>query len=182
MGIHPQAAHGQGSLQQQVSTSMVCAMAQSGIRSQDPYLRCMWTDCSHGDRDGTGSGKAAAATADALTSISKMADCAGAERRVRVPLGPSFWNSSSDKPVGLRSEFQTSTYGKHITREALTSTQQAHPCQTCKSSARPAKGPLGSLAGHSGRSSHCLQASTPGIPSRLSPERRCLPGKMCSRL
>lgn len=43
----------------------------------------------------------------ALRSKPGRADCADAERGVRVPLWSSFCNSSSDKPVGLRSEFQT---------------------------------------------------------------------------
>lgn len=72
------------------------------------------TDCVCGGRDGMGPGKAVA-----LRSKPGRADCADAERGVRVPLWSSFCNSSSDKPVGLRSEFQTRTYVKHLTHEAL---------------------------------------------------------------
>ena len=72
------------------------------------------TDCVYGGRDDMGPGKAAV-----LGPKTGRADCADAERGVRVPLWSSFCNSSSDKPVNLRSEFQTRTYVKHFTHEAL---------------------------------------------------------------
>ena len=63
----------------------------------------------YGGRDGMGLGKAVAVAATVLGSKSGRVVHADAEQGVCVPLWSSFCDLSSDEPVGLRIEFQTST-------------------------------------------------------------------------